>query len=91
MSHILLKDKKYSILSFDSEDDFEKAVIENSSFLFGKDTVYIDVKKKVGKKNKYHKGIPDGYLIDFFDAKSPQLYFIENELDKHDVYGHIGE
>jgi hypothetical protein len=91
MANILIDNKKFSFLDFDSEDEFEKAVIKNSQYLFGKDSIYIDVKKRFGDKNSYHKGIPDGYLIDFSSKKQPQLYFVENELSSHDVYSHISE
>src|SRR3989338_5121322 len=89
--NILLKEKKYSLLGFESEAEFEKAVIENSAHLFGKDTVYIDTKMRVGETESYHKTIPDAFLIDFTNKKSPQLYFVENELSSHDVYAHISE
>jgi hypothetical protein len=91
MANIILDDKKFRLLDFDSEDEFEKAVIANSNYLFGKDSIYIDVKKRFGNKDSYHKGIPDGYLIDFSSKKQPQLYFVENELSSHDVYSHISE
>jgi len=91
MANILVNNKRFDFLDFESEDEFEKAVIGNSKSLFGKDTVYIDVKKSIGQKNSYNKGVPDGYLIDFTSKKQPQLYFVENELEKHDVYGHISE
>lgn len=91
MAYILFKDKKYSLLDFESETEFEKAVIENKDYLFGSEAVYLDIKKLMGNGESHHKGIPDGYLIDFFDKKSPQLYFVENELISHDIYRHITE
>ena len=91
MANIIINKKRFDLLDFESEDGFEKVVIENSKSLFGKDTVYIDIKKRFGQKNSYNKGVPDGYLIDFTSKKQPQLYFIENVLSTHDVYGHISE
>jgi len=91
MANIIINNKRYDLIEFDSEDEFEKAVILNSDNLFGKDTIYVDVKKRFGKKDSYNKGIPDGYLIDFTSEKQPQLYFVENELSSHDVYSHITE
>lgn len=91
MVNILLKDKKYILLDFESESDFEKAVIENSKILFGDNTVYLDTKKRIGAHESYHKTVPDGYLIDFSNKKQPQLYFVENELSTHDIYSHITE
>jgi hypothetical protein len=89
MARIILKNKEYSLYDFDSEAEFEKAVIENQKYLFGKDTIYIDVKKRIGRDN--HRGIPDAFLIDFYDTKKPQLYIIENEIASHDVYSDITE
>jgi hypothetical protein len=89
MAKIILNNNEYSLFDFDNEAEFEKAVIENQKHLFGKDAVYVDVKKKIGKDN--HKGIPDAFLIDFYDPKSPQLYIVENEIASHDVYSNITE
>ncbi len=91
MANILINNKRYDLLDFDSEEEFEKAVIENSKSLFGKDSIYVDIKKRMGANDSYHKGVPDGYLIDFTSKKQPQLYFVENELSTHDVYSHISE
>lgn len=91
MTNILINNKRYDLLDFESEDEFEKAVVDNSKPLFGKDSIYIDIKKRIGKNESYHKGVPDGYLIDFTSKKQPQLYFVENELVTHDVYNHISE
>jgi len=89
MARIILNNKEYSLYDFDNEADFEKAVIENQKYLFGKDSVYVDVKRRIGRDS--HRGIPDGFLIDFYDAKKPQLYIVENEIASHDVYAHISE
>jgi hypothetical protein len=89
MARIILNNQEYSLFDFDNEADFEKAVIENQKYLFGKDSIYIDVKRRIGRDN--HRGIPDAFLIDFYDAKKPQLYIIENEVASHDVYSHIAE
>src|SRR3989344_1361705 len=91
MTNILISGKKYSLLDFETEEVFEKAVIENCKYLFGNDVVYIDIKKRFGKSESYNKGVPDGYLIDFTSNKQPRLYFVENELSTHDVYNHISE
>lgn len=89
MAKIIQNKNIYSLLDFDNEAEFEKAVIENSQHLFGEDAVYIDVKRRIGDRSSYHKGIPDAFLVDFYDKKNPQLYIIENELASHDVYSHI--
>jgi hypothetical protein len=56
MAKIILKNKEYSLYDFDNEIEFEKAVIGNQKFLFGKDSIYLDVKKRIGKSNL--RGIP---------------------------------
>lgn len=89
MAYVLANDSRYSLLAFDSEKEFEKCVIANKNHLFGDEAIYIDVKKRVGRNDSFHKGIPDAFLIDFFEKTTPQLYFIENELISHDVYTHI--
>lgn len=89
MARIILKNNEYSLYDFDNEAEFEKAVIENQKYIFGKNSIYIDVKKRIGRDN--HRGIPDAFLIDFYDTKKPQLYIIENEIASHDVYSNITE
>jgi hypothetical protein len=89
MSNILIDGNRFDFLDYESEDEFEKDVVANSKVLFGQETVYLDIKRRIGEKASYNKGIPDGYLIDFSDIKHPQLYFVENELASHDLYGHI--
>lgn len=87
MARIVLKNNEYSLYDFDNEAEFEKAVIENQKYLFGKDSVYIDVKKLIGRDR--HRGIPDAFLIDFYDVKKPLLYIVENEIASHDIYSNI--
>ncbi|MEK7496803.1 MAG: hypothetical protein AAB657_02755 [Patescibacteria group bacterium] len=89
MARIIIKNNEYSIYDFDNEAEFEKAVIENQKHLFGKDSIYIDVKRLIGHGN--HRGIPDAFLIDFYDTKKPQLYIVENEIASHDAYSNITE
>lgn len=75
MARIILNNKEYSLYDFDNEVEFEKADIENQKYLFGKDSIYVDVKRRIGRDN--HRGIPDAFLIDFYDTKKPQLYIVE--------------
>ena len=75
----------YQSVEYASETDFESAISEVQDDLFGPDRFYLDVKKKIGRKNK---NIPDGYLLDLGGAK-PRLYVVENELASHDPLKHI--
>jgi hypothetical protein len=72
---------------YDSEADFEKSVLEVQADLFGRNRVYLDVKKKIGTKGKL-RNIPDGYLIDL-SGRRPRLYVVENELAAHEPLRHI--
>ena len=89
MSKLIHQGKIFSLLEYDLEKDFESAIVQNSREIFGPESLYIDVKKKIGKDNIV--SIPDGYLIDFSFISSPRLFIIENELAKHDPYRHVGQ
>jgi hypothetical protein len=73
---------------FEYEKDLESAIQEISVSLFGSSRIYLEVKKKIGKKGKT-QNIPDAYLIDLASKKTPTLYVVENELAKHDPLKHI--
>jgi len=73
---------------FDIESELEEAIFKLSRALFGKNRIYLDIKKKIGGKGKT-KNIPDGYLIDLSSTKEPKLYVVENELAKHDPLKHV--
>lgn len=89
MNNLIHNKKIYSPYEYQTEKEFEQDIINNSLAIFGKKTIYIDVKKKLVNDNIVT--IPDGYLIDCSFEKDPRLYIIENELSKHDPYKHIGE
>lgn len=89
MARILHDDRTYRPYEYDSEEEFERAVIDHSREIFGPDSIYFDIKKRLGNENVLT--IPDGYLLDFSFQHSPQLYIIENELVEHDPFRHIGQ
>ena len=68
------------------EKKFEEVVLKNQQVIFGSECLYIPIKKKIGKEIVT---IPDGYLIDFTNLLDPILYFVEIELESHDIYSHI--
>lgn len=72
---------------FASEAALEKAILEIQTELFGKNRMYLDVKKKIGAKGG-SQNIPDGYLLDL-NGQKPRLYVVENELAAHDPLRHI--
>lgn len=89
MEYLLVEEKVFRPYLWELEEDFEKEVVMHSRDLFGEESVYIDIKKRIGKGDIL--SIPDGYLIDFSFKDEPQLYIVENELSTHDPFSHIGE
>ena len=84
------KGKTYNLYSYGLESEFEEMVVANVDAIFGKDGIYFDIKKLIGKPKK-GATIPDGYYLDLTFHTDPRLYLVEVELNSHDVYGHIGE
>ena len=80
--------KLYSTLTYNKESDFERAVVELADKIFGPETIYIDIKKRVSGNDLVT--IPDGYLIDMTVPDNPKLFIIENEIVSHDPFKHIG-
>ena len=87
MERIVSGNDVYYLKEYQLEKDFEQDVVANYRHIFGNDTIYIDIKKKIGDNIVT---IPDGYLLDFTFSNTPRLYIIENELSVHDAYKHIG-
>jgi len=87
MDKLLFDNKVFNYYEYSSEKEFEQVIVEKSLQIFGKDSIYIDIKKRIGDSIIT---IPDGYLIDFSFQADPRLYIIENELSSHDPYKHIG-
>jgi hypothetical protein len=87
MERLISDNRVYRYYEYTLEAEFEKVIVDKSQQIFGKNTVYIDIKKKIGNEIIT---IPDGYLIDFSFAEKPRLYIIENEISTHDPYKHIG-
>ena len=87
MEKLLLNNVVYDYYDYASEKEFEQIIVEQSSKIFGENSIYIDIKKRIGDTIMT---IPDGYLIDFSFRADPRLYIIENELSSHDPYKHIG-
>jgi hypothetical protein len=71
----------------DEEKEFQPIVKEHSKDVFGKDSVYLDVPLRL----KSETGLgsqPDGFVI---DPVKNELYLVEVELSRHDVYKHIND
>jgi len=87
MSIIWTEKGKYSKTDYASENDLEDSILQVKEELFGKNRIYLPVKKKIGKKGG-QQNIPDGYLIDLSDSK-PRLFVVENELASHEPLRHV--
>lgn len=87
MSIIYTEKGLYQLDPYANENELEEAIQKVKSELFGSNRIYLDIKKKIGKKG-IQQNIPDGYLIDL-SSKEPKLYFVENELVSHDALRHI--
>ena len=84
------KGRVFTQITYDLEKDFERMIVSNVESIFGKDGIYFDLKKLIGKPKK-GAAVPDGYYLDLTFHNDPRLYLVEVELISHDVYGHIGE
>ncbi len=82
------KDNKYKELPYEKESELEDAVNEVKGTLFGSDRIYLDDKKKIGKKGRTNN-LPDGYLIDLTNNQEPKIFVVENDLASHQHLKHI--
>lgn len=82
------KDEKYEEFRFEKESELEDAVNEVKDALFGSSRIYLDDKKKIGKKGGTNN-LPDGYLIDISNKQDPKLFVVENDLASHQHLKHI--
>jgi len=87
METLLQNNTLYQYYQYPLEKEFEQVIVEQAGYIFGSQSIYIDIKKRIGDSIIT---IPDGYLIDFSFEADPKLYIIENEISSHDPYKHIG-
>ena len=84
---ILIDGVRYLPYIPQDEKELEDAVVEHSENIFGENTIYLDIKKKL--KSEIGKGtIPDGYLLDIPNKK---LWLVEIELSTHQEFDHIAK
>ncbi|MEL7623231.1 MAG: hypothetical protein AAGU12_06540 [Clostridiales bacterium] len=86
--NILIDEMLYHPHQFTKEEHFEAQVVALADRIFGEQTIYLDIKKKL--RGSEFSIIPDGLLIDMTVPSSPALYLIENEIVSHDPFKHIG-
>lgn len=82
------KQNKYTELPYERESELEEAVNNVKEALFGSARIYLDDKKKIGKKGKTNN-LPDGYLIDLTNSQDPKIFVVENDLASHQHLKHI--
>ena len=82
---VLTNTGKYSLYEYKDEKELDDMIAEHSSEIFGNDSQYFNIKRKIRSKAGLGT-IPDGYVIDFRKRK---LYVIEVELIRHDLCRHI--
>jgi predicted transport protein len=80
--------KQFVEYEFQKEADFEMEIAAYSKLFFGRDSIFIDAKKKIETKS-LGNSIPDGFLFDLSDKDNPEFYLVEVELSKHDFFNHI--
>ncbi len=89
MNTVLYKNNiRYSEIQYSKEADIEQLVVDNAKTLFGQNSLYVDAKKKIDNK-AFGGVIPDGFLFDLTDKKTPEFYIVEVELSKHSFFNHI--
>lgn len=86
MSFVIADGEKYEFWDPDSEEELEKMVKEHAREVFGENSEFFDIKKKITSESGVGS-IPDGYLIHFNDE--PSWFIIEIELSEHDLHDHI--
>lgn len=81
---IKIGQRKFELTKFKNEEDLEKVVLSLAEDIFGRKSIYIDLKKKIKNKTVSFANIPDGYLLDF--RSRIKLWIVENELSTHDSF-----
>ncbi|MCB0452715.1 MAG: hypothetical protein KDC94_07450 [Aequorivita sp.] len=82
------KEEKYIEIPYEKESEIEEAVNDVKDALFGCNRIYLDDKKKIGKKGGTNN-LPDGYLIDLTNKQDPKIFVVENDLASHQHLKHI--
>ncbi|MBI5401400.1 hypothetical protein HZB05_01055, partial [Candidatus Wolfebacteria bacterium] len=82
---IIQNGNKFQLYTHKSEKELENIVTQYTAEIFGKDSVYIDLKRKITSV-KGISGIPDGFVLDFERKK---LFIVEVELISHPIIDHI--
>src|SRR5574338_881164 len=82
---VILDEEVYNLYSYKREEELEKLAVEHTTELFGKNTHFFNVKRKIVSKSGIGS-TPDGYLV---DLTSDKFFIIEVELSSHDIVRHV--
>lgn len=86
MSILLIDGVRYNLWTPTSEDAFEELVREHTRDIFGEQSLYFAIKRKL-RTSSGIGSIPDGYAIVI--DKTPLWHAVEIELSVHPLYDHI--
>jgi len=86
MKQLLIDGVNYDIWTPPKEDDLETLVQEHAQDIFGEQSLYFNIKRKL-KSQSGIGSIPDGYVITLGDTAV--WHIVEIELSSHDLYQHI--
>lgn len=89
MSQLVTPYGTFNLIQYETEQEFERAVVAHVNDIFGERRIYLDCKRRIGAKDG-KQSVPDAYLIDVSSPRDPQLYVVENEISSHDLFKHIG-
>ena len=82
---IIQNNNKFRLYTYKSEKELEDIVVQYATEIFGENSIYIDLKRKI-TSIKGISGVPDGFVLDFERKK---LFIVEIELSSHDIIRHI--
>ncbi len=83
---LLIDGVRYKEWVFQAEDEFEEIIKEHAKDIFGEDSLYFPLKRKL-KTTAGIGSIPDGYVVSL--QEEPCWYICEVEFHTHPLYEHI--
>lgn len=63
MSQLVTPYSTFSRIQYETEHEFERAIVAHVNDIFGERRIYLDCKRRVGAKDG-KQSVPDAYLID---------------------------
>lgn len=63
MSHLVTPYGTFNLIQYDTEQEFERAIVAHVNDIFGERRIYLDCKRRIGAKDG-KQSVPDAYLID---------------------------